>query len=114
VYAPGAPARRRGPAMCRVLPGKADARACLWSEPVEMRLTFWSGPAGGAGGAVWTPRWAANELVARTLLGATAPFSVPQFPHVPRTQEADAGSGSREAGDRRPRGRRAAGEGRGS
>lgn len=40
MYDPGAPARRRGPAMCRVLPGKADARACLWSEPVEMRLTF--------------------------------------------------------------------------
>lgn len=32
---------------------------------------------------VWTPRWAANERVARTLLGATAPLSVPQFPQVP-------------------------------
>lgn len=66
-----------------------------------MRLTFWSSPAGG-GQVVWTPRWEAPmSRVARTLPGGQCTHYQPRFPCP--GQEADAGWGSRKAGDRRPR-----------
>lgn len=51
-------------------------------------------PGGRRVGVAWRPRWAANERVAQSLTGDTVPPSVPQFPHVPRAQEADGGGGA--------------------
>ncbi|XP_032336207.1 striated muscle preferentially expressed protein kinase isoform X11 [Camelus ferus] len=93
-------------------PGTADECACLWSEQVEMQLTFQSSPTGGGWG--WRGCRVGQPMrVARILLGATAPLSVPQFPHVPRAREADAGWGVLRGGRSLPQGKQAGKRGKG-